>query len=239
MIQRIKHFFRINWYETLKINLTVLSFKEALILPIVVYNGFKINEIKGEIKFNVPLVFGLITFGHSYEVFKNHKNSGEARVNGIMEVNGSVQFGLDTKLFVKEDAVLILGHINSFASRTELICFKSITFGSWVQFGNDCLITDSNFHELKNSISNEIFPMNKSIVIGSHNFIGVRTTVKGNTITPNYCTVASNSLLNKDYLNLGENILIGGISAKLLKENIVRDWESEKISLENYLTIKL
>ena len=57
------------------------------------------------------------------------------------------------------------------------------------------------------------------------------------TSTPNYCTIASNTLCNKDYTALGENILIGGIPAKLLKENISRDWEGEKAGLNKYLII--
>ena len=58
------------------------------------------------------------------------------------------------------------------------------------------------------------------------------------TKTPNYCTIASNSLCNKDYSSFGENILIGGIPAKLLKENISRDWVGEQERLENNLIVK-
>jgi hypothetical protein len=58
-----------------------------------------------------------------------------------------------------------------------------------------------------------------------------------NTQTPVNCIIASNSLINKDYTTLGENILIGGIPAKLLKENISRDWEGERENLERNLII--
>ena len=57
------------------------------------------------------------------------------------------------------------------------------------------------------------------------------------TITPNNCTIASNTLCNKDYTTLGENILIGGIPAKLLKEHVSRDWEGEKERLEKNLIL--
>jgi hypothetical protein len=57
------------------------------------------------------------------------------------------------------------------------------------------------------------------------------------TRTPDYCTVASNSVCNKDYSTLGNNILIGGIPAKLLRENISRDWESEKALLDRWLMV--
>ncbi|MEG0931784.1 hypothetical protein [Algoriella sp.] len=196
-------------------------------------------QFNGKIVLNTKPKFGLIGFGQSYEIFKRKRNCGEAVINGLLEINGKVQFGLDTKLYIKKNAVLKLGHINSFASHTEIICFKSISIGNWVQFGNDCLITDTNFHELKDLSIDTKLPMNKEISIGSYNFIGARSTIKGNTETPNNCLVGSNSLLNKNYYSFGENIILGGIPAKLIKENIVRDWETEKENLENYLTIKL
>lgn len=239
MIDRFKHFSSISWYQTLKINFRAFAFKEASLLPIIVYRGFKIVKFNGKIILKTKAKFGLIGFGQPYEIFKRKRNCGEAIINGLLEINGSVQFGLDTKLFIKENAVLKLGHINSFASRTEIICFKSISIGNWVQFGNDCLITDTNFHELKDLSTQTKLAMNKDITIGSYNFVGARSTIKGNTTTADNCLVGTNSLLNKNYFSLGENIILGGIPAKLIKENIVRDWETEKENLENYLTIKL
>lgn len=239
MIGRLKHFCSINWYQTLKINFKAFAFKDAVLLPIIVYRGFMITEFKGKINLKIKPKFGLIGFGQSYEIFKRKKNCGEAVINGLLEINGKVQFGLDTKLYIKQNAVLKLGHINSFASRTEIICFQNISIDNWVQFGNDCLITDTNFHQLKDLLAQTKLPMNKAISIGSYNFIGARSTIKGNTVTPNNCLVGTNSLLNKNYFSLGENIVLGGIPAKLIKENIVRDWETEKENLENYLTIKL
>lgn len=239
MIGRFKHFCSINWYQTLKINFKAFTFKDAVLLPIIVYRGFVITEFKGKIKLTIKPKIGLIGFGQSYEIFRRKRNCGEAIINGLLEVNGKVQFGLDTKLYIKKGGLLKLGHINSFASRTEIICFKNISIGNWVQFGNDCLITDTNFHELKDLSTDNKLPMNKDITIGSYNFIGARSTVKGNTVTPNNCLVATNTLLNKNYSSLVENIILGGIPAKLVKENIVRDWETEKKNLEIYLTIKL
>lgn len=239
MINRLKHFLSINWYATLRINFKAFAFKEASLLPIIIYRGFKIMQFNGKIVLNTKPKFGLIGFGQSYEIFKRKRNCGEAVINGLLEINGKVQFGLDTKLYIKKDAVLKLGHINSFASRTEIISFKSISIGNWVQFGSDCLITDTNFHELKDLSTDAKLPMNKEISIGCYNFIGARSTIKGNTITPDNCLTGTNSLLNKNYSSFGENIILGGIPAKLIKENIVRDWQTEKENLENYLTIKL
>lgn len=239
MINRLTHFFSIDWRQTITINFKAFDFKVAILFPIIVYRGFKITQFNGSVDLNIKPTFGMIGFGQPYEIFTRSNKTGEAVINGFLEINGKVQFGIDTKIFIKNDAVLELGHINSFAARTEIICFENIAFGSWVQFGNDCLITDTNFHELKNLDTHTILPLNKPIIIGSHNFIGARTTVKGNTVTVNNSLIATNSLLNKDYSAFGENCILGGIPAKFIKKNIVRDWETEKKGLENYLTIKI
>jgi hypothetical protein len=61
--------------------------------------------------------------------------------------------------------------------------------------------------------------------------------IMSKTKTNNYCTVASNSLCNKDYTGLGLNILIGGIPAKFIKDSISRDWEGEEKLLEGQLIV--
>ena len=80
-----------------------------------------------------------------------------------------------------------------------------------------------------NTETNEVYKMTMPIVIGNYNFISNRVTLLSKTKTPNYCTIASNTLCNKDYTVLGENVLIGGIPAQLLNKNIKRNWEVENL----------
>ena len=55
--------------------------------------------------------------------------------------------------------------------------------------------------------------------------------------TPDNIVIASNSLCNKNYRNLGTQVLIGGIPAKLLKNDFIRDFENEKELLKKYKVI--
>ena len=83
----------------------------------------------------------------------------------------------------------------------------------------------------------EKLKMTNPIYLGNYNYFGNRVSIMQKTITPDYCTVASNSLCNSDYTNFGNNILIGGIPAKLLKNNISRDWEGEDEHLRIHMKI--
>lgn len=237
--KKINSFFSINWFSTFYINFKLLPFQKAKHLPLIVFRGYKVRIYGGKIKFNVPIKFGMIGFGQAYEIFIAKTNNGEAVINGTIVFNGSVQFGIDTKLFVGQDATLTFGHLNSFARQTQIICFNNIFFGDYVRFGGECVIVDTNFHNLKNIETQEILPQNGSISVGNYNYIGIRTIMRMGTITPNNCIIASNSLCNKDYTHYGEQIILAGMPINKCKRNIVRDWENELESLQNYLKIRI
>nr|MCH9659733.1 transferase [Bacteroidota bacterium] len=95
----------------------------------------------------------------------------------------------------------------------------------------------TNFHQMINTKTLENYPITGPITLGNYNFISNRVTIMQKTVTPNRCTIASNTLCNKDYTQHGENILIGGIPAKLLKEHISRDWEGEQQALTKNLIL--
>lgn len=239
MIARIKHFFSINWYQTIKINGRVFPLSTAVKMPIIVYKGFRIKECKGSIIINAPVTSAMIGFGQPYEIFTRSKKSGEATINGTIIFNGSVQFGVDTKLYVLENAKITFGDINSFATGTQIICFKEIVFGNWVQCGSNCLFVDTNFHYLKQVGEDRILPRENSIYIGNYVYIGTRVTIRQKTKIPNHTLISSVSLCNKDYTAFGEQVTLGGVPATLLSKGIIRDWESEEKGMRDYLKIKL
>jgi acetyltransferase-like isoleucine patch superfamily enzyme len=125
----------------------------------------------------------------------------------------------------------------SLASSGKIICKEKIVLGNYARIGSESQLIDTNFHQMIDTKTGEKFKMTAPIELGEYNFISNRVTIMQKTITPNYCTIASNSLVNKDYSGFGENILIGGIPAKLLKENISRDWKGELEDLEKNLIV--
>jgi acetyltransferase-like isoleucine patch superfamily enzyme len=61
------------------------------------------------------------------------------------------------------------------------------------------------------------------IIIGENNWFAMRCVILKGTQTPNNCVIAGNSLLNKDYSSLSENIMLGGSPAKLKMGDVRRD----------------
>jgi acetyltransferase-like isoleucine patch superfamily enzyme len=136
---------------------------------------------------------------------------------------------------ISKGAYCEMGHMASLGGNGKLICYERIVFGDYARIGFESQVMDSNFHQMIDTETGAAFPMTAPIHIGNYNYLGNRVSVMQQTHTPDYCTVASNSVCNKNYTQHGNNILIGGIPAKLIRDNISRDWKSEKILLEKWL----
>ena len=228
---------KVNWVKTLYFNFKMFSFSIARKLPVFFYGSIKFTSLKGEITIKAPIKSGMVGFGQPYEKTTRYRGIAELFLEGKLIINGHIQFGKDCFVYVKKDAQLQMGHMASIASLGKIICTHSITLGTWARIGSESQLMDTNFHQMIDTSTNEKIHTTSTITIGNYNFISNRVSIMSNTFTPDFCTIASNSLTNKNYTALGENTLIGGLPAKLLKENISRDWEGERESLEKNLII--
>ena len=235
--KKMKFFFKVNWYKTLYFNFKMLPFADAKKLPFYFYGKVKFSSLSGSVKIEAPIKRAMIGFGQPYEMNTVHMGIAEINLSGTIIFRGYTQFGKDYFISIKKDATSSFGNMSSIGSRGKVICTNSITLGDYARLGSECQIIDTNFHKIIDTVSNEESTMSQPIKIGNYNFISNRVTLLSKTATPDYCTIASNTLCNKDYQFLGSNILIGGIPAKLLKENISRDWEGEQDALLNNLII--
>lgn len=235
--KKIKFFLKVNWIKTIYFNFKKFPFSIAKKLPVFFYGKVKFQDISGEIIINAPIRKGMIGFGKKFEKQIYPKAVGEFTLIGKIVFNGFALFGKEYFIYVDKDAVLEIGNFSGMGSKCKLICTNSISISDNVRISYETQLIDSNFHQMIDTETNKKFDMNGIIILGKYNFIGNRTTISQNTITPNFCTIASNSLCTKDYTSFGENILIGGVPAKLLKTNISRDWEGEREKMDVWLKI--
>lgn len=235
--QRIGLYYSINWTKTLYFNFKKFPFKTAKKLPVFFYGKVKFQSIKGEMIIDGPIKRGMIGFGQPYEIISRSRGNSEFFLEGKMVFKGHVQFGKDYFIYIAEKGYCEMGHMASLGNSGKLICYNRIVFGKYARIGFESQVMDSNFHQMIDTLTGEKYPMTLPIILGNYNYFGNRISVMQKTNTPNFCTVASNSICNNDYTLLGENILIGGIPAKLLKNNISRDWEGEDENLEKWLIV--
>lgn len=229
--------YQINWVKTVYLNFKMLPLSQAKHLPIVIFGRCKLVDLSGNLVLEGTSKFGRVGIGQKYQLFKVQRGVYEMHIAGTLTFKGRFQFGIDSSLFVGKNAHCILGDMASLGANSELICTKKVVFGDFCRIGTQAYISDSNFHQMKDTITNVLSPKNNEIHLGSHNFISTRVTILGKTRTPSFCTIASNTLLTKDYLSEGVEILLAGIPAVVVRRNVRRDWEGEKEGLEKFLKI--
>lgn len=215
----------------------MFPFNTAIKLPIYFYGSVKFTSLKGTVTIESPVKRSMVGFGQAYEMNKRSKGVSEFHLSGFIVFKGYVQFGKDYFIFIGENAHSEFGNMASMGTNAKLICMNKVVIGDYARIGSESQLIDTNFHQMINTISGEKYAITGPINLGSFNYIGSRVSIMAKTKTPNYCTIASNSLCNTDYTSLGSNILIGGIPSKLLKDNISRDWEGERKGLEDFLML--
>lgn len=104
-----------------------------------------------------------------------------------------------------------------------VVCRKSIQIGKNVLVGWSTIIMNTNFHRLKNKNGEFADGGQGDVIIGNNNWIASGCKIMQNAKTQANAVVAANSVLNRDYTDLGRNILIGGTPARLLKKDVYWD----------------
>ena len=226
--KKLKLYLSVNWFATWYFNLKMFPFSVAKKLPVIFYGRIRFSNLDGKFIIDAPIKKGMIGFGQHFEFPTTSKGTAEFFLQGTMVCKGNVQIGKDVCIKVFDDAYFEMGHMGCLGSDIRVICSNKIKLGNWTGIGYESQLVDTNSHPMMNAQTGEYYPISGTIEIGNYNAVSNRVSIMLNTKTPHNCVIASNTLCNKDYTGLGENILLGGIPAKKIKDNFKRDWESEK-----------
>jgi acetyltransferase-like isoleucine patch superfamily enzyme len=135
----------------------------------------------------------------------------DAHVN----VEGDFRFYSGCKIIVCDGAALQLG--SGYANNNVSIwCNKSISIGHGVFIGQNVAIRDGDGHTILDGRHEPIQP----ITIGDHVWIGANAMILKGVTIGNGAVVAAGAVVCKD---VAPRTLVGGVPAKLLRENI--DWQ--------------
>ena len=117
-----------------------------------------------------------------------------------------------TSVYVSKEAKLKVGS-GYMSGRGLIVCRNSIEIGEDVAIADEVIIRDSDDH----IILREGYQMTAPVRIGNHVWIGTRAVILKGAKIGDGCIVAAGSLVTKSF---PDNCLIGGVPAKIIKENI-------------------
>ncbi|MGM0945456.1 MAG: acyltransferase [Bacteroidota bacterium] len=212
-----------------------MRFRDAIRFPILVYNNVNFKTLEGEIIFKCEIKKGLIKIGLNTDQFGAENGSALIDVGGRIIFNGPVIFSINNLINVGFNSVLEIGRACAFGNGVKIRCWKDIKIGDSVRVGLESQIFDTNFHYVLESVNKTAKNNRKRIIIDDFVWIGNRTTVSPGAIIPRNSIVASNSLVNIDFSKYQkQSLLIGGVPAKLIGENLTRIFD---LDIENKLNV--
>lgn len=216
-IKKIK-LFLFGLTKTIYVNLHYFPFLTAIKLPILLTNKVRIKKLKGKVIINTSKIKrGMINIGYQHVSINDVNEYSLWNVEGTIIFNGSAGFGAGTKIAVGKLATLTLGYNFSITARSEIACFKAITFGDNVLISWNVLIMDTDAHQIVNEKGVQI-NLDKPILIGNKVWIGCRSLILKGTEIKNNCVVGANSLINKSFNET--HVTIAGNPARIIKKNV-------------------
>lgn len=216
----IKRLFVHNWFKILYYNFKYLPFCQAIHLPIDVSWKTTIKN-EGNIAISGPIRRGMVSIGfHSSDLFGIKTTIIDNR--GLLHFKGShIRIGSGSSLKITTTGKIVIEENVCLGANNILLSEESISFGKGATFSWNCQIMDTDTHSLIDIVNSNSNQRKTSVVIGTDTWIGNHVIINKGCVLPHGTIVASMSLCNKNYAKLiSPYSLIGGVPAKLLKENV-------------------
>ncbi len=231
----VKLFFILNIFKTIYINFRTQPLSKAIKLPIFVYGKLKIYSLRGQIIIDAPIKMGMIHFGKDLDHNPVSLNPIKLTINGILKFNGHSLISGGSTITVWNGIINLAKNV-SIGSGVQLKAYTNIEIGENSQIVALCTVMDTNVHYVKNIKTGEISKSFAPIFIGKNCWINQGSLITKGTIIPDYCIVARNTFLNKDYTKICEpNSVLAGSPAKVIATDMQRIFDfEEEIKLNKY-----
>jgi acetyltransferase-like isoleucine patch superfamily enzyme len=208
----------------------MFPFKIAYKLPVFVFGKWHLDCSKGNFVIDSSIKRGMIYLGVNIAGYvTTGRSSLKMKSDSKIIFRGNCLISQGCQIYLNQNAVLDLYDDVHFGDNVKIICYKNITIGRRSEITWETQVTDYGSHFIEHINHNTIPNIYKPVKIGNYCWIGNRSTVMPGTVLPDRIIVASNSLLNKNYIEKGieSYSLIGGMPAKLIAKGMKRIYSRE------------
>lgn len=208
-------------------NLHYLPFKQAIKLPIIIYD-VNLKDLRGTVKIVCDEVSrGMIRIGHhDIEIFPKSSFVWQNQGGDIL-FKGKCHIGASGGLSIEKNASLIFNDDFRNTYGLKLIVSRRVEFGISCRIGWNTLIMDSNMHPLVNKLTGKKSSGGAPVVIGDYNWISSNCVVLPGTKTPERVICALGSVVARGF-NYEPYCMYGGSPIHLIRENVYRDYDNDK-----------
>ncbi len=234
-MKKIVHLiFRLNLFKTIYVNFKLLPIQQAIRLPVWIYHKVALHGLTGKIEIpsSVSIHSGMMRVGYNLEMIKEGYGKCQLTILGTLILKGgSITLGNSVKFIIARNACMEIGAHSNFGTGVKVIATHRIVLGKYFRMSYESQMMDSAFHYIMDIKTREVRRLyGYSIIIGDYVWVGNRCTLMKGAEIPSKCMITSNSLINKSYIGIEENSVIGGIPAKLISsgKSRVYNGNSEK-----------
>jgi transferase hexapeptide repeat containing protein len=211
----------INWFNpfaTLYFNFRTLPFKKAIVFPIWFYGRPNFMCLSGEIDIDSEKISsGMIRINYNDIGSPCYMRSQtEISVLGKIIFHGSAKIRTGNRIVVGWGAKLKIGNKVLICDEVLLGCHNHIAIGDNTWITHRCQVFDTNYHYLLNLSNGEVPNVFKQVKIGCNCWICNQSTIHS-AVIPDDTIVTSNTLVNKNFSEYKDGIILGGIPAKVIK----------------------
>ena len=198
--------------------LRYLPFRQAIHIPVLIHPSVRIENLhRGTINFVGEIKSSMLVLGFPGTVGQsNCKTLLSIEHGGRLIVSENVQMARGTRIIIGNQGVMQIGEHFWCTGDCFFNCTTKISIGDNNMYGwNISFNTTDGHHVYDNGVMK---PMEGDITISNHVWIASNCHIAKNTFIADDCVVAQQSLVGKRFEQ--PKCLIGGIPAKLLKDNI-------------------
>lgn len=222
MFRSIRVFFQVNWIHTIIFNFRSFPFNIACKLPVLLFAS-ELKSLGTVVIRNKKVFFGMIKLGLRHEDCCLSKKGVCFNNRGTVIFDGSMILGNGSSISVKENAVLEFGENSGMTGDISIHCQTSIILGKNLSCSWGVSISDTDLHTCTDPLKNEQKLVSLPVCIGNQVWLCQRSSVSKNTIIPDWCTLASNSLAVGNYSAAAPYSILAGCPAVVKSQLIRRD----------------
>lgn len=217
-MSKIKSLYNLSIIKTLRFNFHYFSFRDAIKLPVLVTKKVHLRNLKGEVKINGRVRFGMIRLGFdTLGIIDYPRERAVWEVFGKVIFEGSASLGAAVKISVLETGIFRMGDHFTVTGLSRFIVADTIEIGKECLISWDVQIMDTDFHDITDKYGNIMNPTSP-IKIGDHVWIGCKTLVLKGTEIPSNVIIGADSLVSSHLTE--SNAIYGGKPLKPLKREI-------------------
>lgn len=202
--------------KSLYFNFKYFPFATAIKLPVLISYRTKLSKMEGNV-FIEKIKTGIVRIGFGYVgVFDKNNSRSIWECTGNVLFRGATSIGHGSKLSISKNGKLIFGNNFCITAESQIVCNKKIIIGDNVLVSWQCLIMDTDFH---NIFVNDIkINDDKEIIIRNNVWIGCRSTILKGVEIYSGNVIAANTNLTRTIRK--SNVIIGGNPGNIIKKNI-------------------